>query len=603
MEYQVLARKWRPGTFSDLVGQEHITRTLQNALLSNRIAHAYLFVGPRGIGKTTIARILAKTINCKNAPVAEPCDKCTSCISINEGNNIDIIEIDGASNNSVDNIRRLREEVLYSPINSNYKVYIIDEVHMLTNSAWNALLKTLEEPPAHVKFIFATTEVHEVLPTVISRCQRFDLRKIPQSLIVERLIKIAESENVQVSKNAIRVIARAADGGMRDALSLMDQLIAFNGNSGKNKISEEQVLTTFGITSQQQRENLLKAILTNDYRTFVSELNSVAQQGKTLEHLFYDIIEYLRGIEITLLVDNPDEILEVGEDSIEVYRKLSSCTSLEKLQLLLESLSTIGRMLHDSINKHVFIETAIMKAMRYSSSVKVNDIIKKLNELKGFGSPAGNFQLPTQQKVIHHHEKIIEQHHPKPVSVHSKVEIKPEKSESPAQGKHETELNVEGSIVPLPTTISSPIAPPEKESVKIAPEKPQKVVSPEKLWHALIIEMGTEHLNKPQLKFWMQEAKPLSVEKDVLTVCFDEEFNALHSKRVIDEKALLEKCMHRLTGINNLTLNVKLVKGLTSPPIVQKTKDLDEVKEKILNNEFVQRTLEIFDGTLVDFRG
>lgn len=602
MEYQVLARKWRPGTFSDLVGQEHITRTLQNALLSNRIAHAYLFVGPRGIGKTTIARILAKAINCKNAPVAEPCDKCNSCISINAGNNIDIIEIDGASNNSVDNIRRLREEVLYSPINSKYKVYIIDEVHMLTNSAWNALLKTLEEPPAHVKFIFATTEVHEVLPTVISRCQRFDLRKIPQSLIIERLIKIAESENVQVSKNAIRVIARAADGGMRDALSLMDQLIAFNGDSEKNKISEEQVLATFGITSQQQRENLLKAILTNDYRTFVAELNSVAQQGKTLEHLFYDIIEYLRGIEITLLVDNPDEILEVGEDSIEAYRKLSSCTSLEKLQLLLESLSTIGRMLHDSINKHVFIETAIMKAMRYSSSVKVNDIIKKLNELKGFGSPAGNSQLSTQQKVVHHHEKISEQHHSKPVSVHSKVEIKPEKSEPPAQDKQETKLNGEGSIAPLPTTISSPIVT-EKESVKIVPEKPQKVVSPEKLWHALIIEMDTEHLNKPQLKFWMQEAKPLSVEKDVLTVCFDEEFNALHSKRVIDEKALLEKCMHRLTGINNLTLNVKLVKGLTSPPIVQKTKDLDEVKEKILNNEFVQRTLEIFDGTLVDFRG
>jgi len=318
------------------------------------------------------------------------------------------------------------------------------------------------------------------------------LRKIPQSLIVERLVKIAESENVQVSKNAIRVIARAADGGMRDALSLMDQLIAFNGDSDKNKISEEQVLTTFGITSQHQRENLLKAILTNDYRNFVLELNAVAQQGKTIEHLFYDIIEYLRGIEITLLVDNPDEILEVGEESIEVYRKLSSFASLEKLQLLLESLSAIGRMLHDSINKHVFIETAIMKAMRYSSSVKVNDIIKKLNELKSLDSSSGSSHLPIQ-KVVHYSEKISEHHH--------------------------------------------------------------------------------------------------------------SEFNTLHSRRIFEEKALLEKCMHRLTGINNLKLNVKLVKGLISPPVMQKTKDLDEVKEKILNNEFVQKTLEIFDGTLVDFRG
>ncbi len=601
MEYQVLARKWRPGTFSDLVGQEHITRTLQNALLGNRIAHAYLFVGPRGIGKTTIARILAKAINCKNAPVAEPCDKCSSCVSINDGNNIDIIEIDGASNNSVDNIRRLREEVLYSPINSKYKVYIIDEVHMLTNSAWNALLKTLEEPPAHVKFIFATTEVHEVLPTVISRCQRFDLRKIPQSLIVERLGKIAESENVQISKNATRVIARAADGGMRDALSLMDQLIAFNGDSENNNISEEQVLTTFGITSQQQRENLLKAILTNDYGNFVLELNAVAQQGKTIEHLFYDIIEYLRGIEITLLVDDPDAILEVGEDSIEVYRKLSSFVSLEKLQLLLESLSAIGRMLHDSINKHVFIETAIMKAMRYSSSVKVNDIIRKLNELKGLGSASGDSQLSVQ-KVVPYHEKINEQRHPAPVIVPTKVEAELKKSEPPVNVKHETSLKVEDNVATLSPTISSTIAP-EKEEAQTVPEKPRKVVSPEKLWHALIVEMDTEHINKPQLKFWMQEAKPLSVKNDVFTICFDEEFNALHSRRVIDEKALLEKCMHRLTGINNLTLNIMLVKGLVSPPAVQKTKDLDEVKEKILNNEFVKKTLDIFDGTLVDFRG
>ena len=226
MAYQVTARKWRPMRFSDMVGQEHIARTLRNAIITDRIAHAYLFVGPRGIGKTTSARIFAKALNCKSPIDGEPCCKCDSCKSIADESNVDIIEIDAATHTQVDKAREICEDVLHLPISSKYKIYIIDEVHMLSKSAWNALLKTIEEPPAHAKFIFATTEVNKVLPTVISRCQRFDLKRIPSDLITKRLAYIAGEENIRISVPALNVIARAADGGMRDAQSLLDQLVS-----------------------------------------------------------------------------------------------------------------------------------------------------------------------------------------------------------------------------------------------------------------------------------------------------------------------------------------------------------------------------------------
>ena len=502
MEYQVLARKWRPRIFSDMIGQEHITKTIQNALLKNKLAHAYLFVGPRGIGKTTIARILAKALNCKNAPVKEPCDECISCKNINNGSSIDIIEIDGASNNGVDNVRNLREEALYAPVNSKYKVYIIDEVHMLSTSAWNALLKILEEPPAHVKFIFATTEPHKIPPTAISRCQRFDLRKIPLNLIIKQLEKISLSEGVKIGKEAIRAIAQSADGGMRDALSLTDQMIAFHSSEDSEEISENEVLAIFGIISSTQKEKLVKSIMTNDYQTLIFELNRLAQQGKNLEQLFYDIVDFIRGIEISILLKDPDEILEVGADIVQIYKNLSQYTTLEKVQLILESLSTAGKLLHDAINKHVIIETALMKAMRYSSSTKLNDIIKRLNQIKN--SESFNQEESTHGQKHESKRDHIAQRTPEPAIVQAKP-LTEKSSESKQQ------MTVEAK---------------EKH-----PAPPHREISPEKLWHKVILEMSSDHINKPQLKFWMQEGKPISFKDNTLTVCYDEEFNDVHAQR------------------------------------------------------------------------
>ena len=247
MPYEVLARKWRPQQFDDVVGQDHVTRTLRNAITQKRLVNAYLFVGPRGTGKTSLARIFAKALNCVTGPTEHPCDKCDACREIAAGNSLDVLEIDGASTGGVDQVRDLREGVKYTPVRAPYKIYIIDEVHMLSIPAFNALLKTLEEPPPHVKFLFATTEPQKILTTIISRCQRFDLRRIPSAQLVERLELIARDEGVAVERDALLAIARGADGGMRDAESALDQLIAFCGAT----ITEADVLAVFGLVGRQ----------------------------------------------------------------------------------------------------------------------------------------------------------------------------------------------------------------------------------------------------------------------------------------------------------------------------------------------------------------
>src|ERR1051325_5388553 len=290
MSYQVIARKYRPQRFEHVVGQEHVTVTLANAIRQSRIAHAYLFCGPRGTGKTTIARIFAKCLNCTGGPNVDFADDDPKCAEIAEGRSLDVLEIDGASNRGIDEIRDLRETVKYAPATSKFKIYIIDEVHMLTKEAFNALLKTLEEPPSHVKFMFATTEPEKVLPTILSRCQRFDLRRIPVALIVKHLGQIAKQENVKIEDAALHAIARGADGGMRDAECALDQLISFCGN----KIVEDDVLSMFGLTAEKQILSLSGAVLAGNPEVALRELNDLTRHGKDLGRLLADLLSHLQ---------------------------------------------------------------------------------------------------------------------------------------------------------------------------------------------------------------------------------------------------------------------------------------------------------------------
>src|SRR5215813_14949677 len=257
MSYLVLARKWRPQTFAEVVGQEHVTRTLRNALSSGRVAHAFLFTGPRGVGKTTTARLLAKALNCEHGPTPDPCNVCSNCLEITAGSAIDVLEIDGASHTGVDHIRDLTEGVQYRPAKSRFRIIIIDEVHMLSNAAFNALLKTLEEPPPHVKFIFATTEAHKVLPTILSRCQRYDFKRIPLRELIERLREILQHEGLAVDDVGLALLAREADGSLRDAQSLLDQVIAWSGS----QVTEQAVREALGVADRQALFRVVDAVL------------------------------------------------------------------------------------------------------------------------------------------------------------------------------------------------------------------------------------------------------------------------------------------------------------------------------------------------------
>ena len=389
MSYQVIARKYRPQRFADVVGQEHVTNTLGHAIAAGRIAHAYLFCGPRGTGKTTIARIFAKCLNCTGGPKVEYDEDDPRCREITEGRSLDVMEIDGASNNGVEQVRELRETCQYAPAGGKFKIYIIDEVHMLSTAAFNALLKTLEEPPAHVKFMFATTDPEKVLPTILSRCQRFDLRRIPIKLMVDHLRLIAGKENVTIEEPALQAIARGADGGMRDAESALDQLISFCGE----KIMEADVLSMFGLTSQGQLLALTDGLLKGDIAAVLGEFNELSKHGKDLGKFLGDLLQHLRNLLVFQITKGDLRLLEVSEAEAATLAAQSALVAGEGLTRIMEVLTHTETNLRDAASKKIFLEVAMMKAIEARNAVSIDTVLKRLNELRS-GDGAGGALAP-----------------------------------------------------------------------------------------------------------------------------------------------------------------------------------------------------------------
>ena len=392
MSYTALYRKFRPQEFEDVKGQDHIVTTLKNQIKADRIGHAYLFCGTRGTGKTTIAKIFAKAVNCEHPVDGSPCGECPTCKAIAAGSSMNVIEIDAASNNGVDNIRQIREEVEYRPTEGKYKVYIIDEVHMLSIGAFNALLKTLEEPPSYVIFILATTEAHKIPITILSRCQRYDFRRISIDTIAGRLTDLMEKEQVNVEERAIRYIAKAADGSMRDALSLLDQCIAFYLGQ---ELTYEKVLETLGAVDTEVFSKLLRKVLEQDVTSCIHILEDLLVNGKELGQFVNDFTWYLRNLLLVKTSEDAEEVLDVSSENLKALQEESQLIDIDTLMRYIRVLSELSNNLRNATQKRVLVEVGLIKLCKPAMETNLDSVldrIRVLEEQMGKGIPMAAVQ-------------------------------------------------------------------------------------------------------------------------------------------------------------------------------------------------------------------
>jgi DNA polymerase III subunit gamma/tau len=604
MVYQVIARKYRPQRFSDVVGQDHVTQTLARAIGQKRIAHAYLFCGPRGTGKTTIARIFAKSLNCTDGPKVEFDDQDPRCREIAEGRSLDVFEIDGASNNGVEQVRELRETCKYAPATSRYKIYIIDEVHMLSTAAFNALLKTLEEPPEHVKFMFATTDPEKVLPTILSRCQRFDLRRIPLAQISAHLAHIAKLEGVTIQPEALHAIARGAEGAMRDAESTLDQLISFCGQT----IEEPDVLSMFGLTAQAQVWDLSRAVLRGEAEPALRQLSQLAAHGKDLGRLLSDLLSHFRNLLLHRVSQGNLQILEVSETEAGALAEQSSLATSEGLIRILEVFSDAEMRLRDAASKKILVEIALLKAIEARQALSLDVVLRQLRELRAAA----------------------------PESVPPAPPVPAPPAPSIASGKETRAVrSLAESAVSAPAPAPVPEAPVKPPSTTAAAAGPS--VDLRELWISLVDAVGRV---SPFTRTYLLEAHPISFNRQLLTIGFDPQFeDHLSLVDVARNHTLLQT---KLSELGHPNVQLKFVKAEapagwhsapaeaaaapapapaaaparksppptatpkpgTPPPAPSKDKPapVPFSKDEFKNDPLIQKALEVFKGQIVEVR-
>ena len=393
-QHIALPLKYRPMTFDDVVGQEHVVKTLRHAIEAGRVANAYLFIGPRGIGKTTLSRIFAKALNCQNPRGVEPCGECVNCREIAAGRSLDVTELDAASHNKVDDVKPIIETVGFKPASSRYKIYIIDECHMLSSAAWNALLKTLEEPPPHVRFIFATTEGDKVLPTIISRCQRFDLRRIQTNDIVSRLRHVCDCEGIVAEEDALLAIARGAEGGMRDALSSLDQLISFKGD----KVTEEDALGVFGLVSRAALETLAGAILSGDTAQILSSIEVFDSAGKNMRRLSGELLQHFRNLVVVQALGPGAKSLTATPDQIKVLVEQAKSVDAGRVFRICDQIADMEDKLRYVLSVRTLIEMSLIRASRIATTATIEELMRAVRALRTDGG-AANIEIRMPQKA------------------------------------------------------------------------------------------------------------------------------------------------------------------------------------------------------------
>lgn len=568
MSYQVFARKYRPKTFDDVLGQDHVVRTLRNAISQHRLAHAYLFVGPRGTGKTSTARIFAKALNCKDGPSADFDPDEELCREIAEGRSLDVLEIDGASNNGVEQVRELRDNVRFAPARCRYKIYYIDEVHMLTAAAFNALLKTLEEPPEHVKFIFATTEPNKILPTIISRCQRFDLRRISTQVIADHLLHIAKLEGVDLDEKAAYAIGRGAEGGMRDAQSMLDQLVAFCGN----RIEEENVLEIFGFTAGETVAVLAGCLLTSDTVGALRVVHDQSEGGKDLGRLLGDLIQYIR----TLLVyqADPEAALEdLSPDLAQMVAEQAVLGTTDQLLRMVDGLAEVDARMRWASNKRLHFELGVIQAVQHINEVSLDDVITALDQ----GGTGALPRVAPQRQQEASVKRAAQPARPTPVAKEpiAATPARAAAAPAPVEAPVEPQMTLrermaladeEASAALQQVAAAEPVVAKVEKAATPEPQRPP--VSDEEFWQGLL---GLVNQRRPLTLHWLQVATLQGIDATSVTIGFPtSEENSRDSLMRESTRVFLEEAAMSLLG-RKVILKMVIDEKLTVPDVTELT--------------------------------